>query len=333
MVSTPGAGRRHLSWSDFKGYLDTGVPINHPIPGTPRVILFTDPLYGRIGIRCPASPTDAIPVSPLENLLIRKVQVHKGRAIEVMIVSPPLFLDAYPVLCTIADRIQLDELAPGRAINETIRKLGHLLRKEDSPSRELEVGLLGEVALVAALIGMLDPASAVTAWRGSDGEEHDFDIAQGDLEVKTTTSEQRAHWISSVTQLVPTGTRPLWLLSMQVTRAGDSGTSLSDLVERVRAAVGNSATADQFEQRLLASGWREAFAETANAKWRLRTQPALFRVSGAFPRLVPDLLSGVGVDMDMVTHVRYRIDLTNRQPDRPNQTLHQALMAVEEKLT
>jgi hypothetical protein len=180
---------------------------------------------------------------------------------------------------------------------------------------------------------MQDPASAVTAWRGSHGEEHDFEVAQGDLEVKTTTSEQRAHWISSVTQLVPTGTRPLWLLSMQVTRAGDSGTSLSDLVERVRAAVGNGATADQFEQRLHARGWREAFGETAIAKWRLRTQPALFRVSGTFPRLVPGLLSGVGVDMDAVTHVRYCIDLTTRQPDRLDQTLDQALTAVEEQLT
>src|SRR5690242_20236961 len=164
MVSTAEVGRRHLSSADFKGYLDTGVPINHPIPGTPRVILFTDPVYGRIGIRCPTNATDTVPASSLENLAIRKVQVQEQRAIEVMIVSPPLFLDAYPVLCTIADRIQLDAFAPGRAITETIRKLGHLLRREDAPSRELEVGLLGEVALVAALVRRQDPASAVTAW-------------------------------------------------------------------------------------------------------------------------------------------------------------------------
>jgi hypothetical protein len=332
MASAPGVGRRHLSSADFKSYLDTGVPINHPIPGTPGIILFTDPLYGRIGIRCPASPTDAVPATSLENLTIRRVKIGDRRAIEVTVTSPPLFLDAYPLLCTIADRIQLDDFAPGKAIAETIRKLGHLLRREDSPSRELEVGLLGEVALVATLILMQDPTSAVSAWRGSDREEHDFDIAQSDLEVKTTTSEQRAHWISSVTQLVPTGTRPLWLLSMQVTRAGESGTSLSDLVKKVRAVVGNGAMADQFEQRLNASGWREAFAETAIAKWRLRTQPALFRVADTFPCLVPDVLRGAGVDLDMVTHVRYRIDLTNRQPDRPDQTLDLAVTAMKETL-
>lgn len=332
MASASRVSRRHLSSADFKRYLDTGVPINHPIPGTPRIILFSDPLYSRIGIRCPASPTDAVSAISLENLTIQKVQVREGRAIEVAIISPPLFLDAYPLLCTIADRIQLDDFAPGKAITETIRKLGHLLRREDQPSRELEVGLLGEVALVAALITMQDPASAVRAWRGSDGEEHDFDIAESDLEVKTTTSEQRAHWISSVTQLVPTGTRPLWLFSMQVTRAGESGISLSDLVRKVRRAVDNSVDADQFEKRLNASGWREAFAETAITKWRLRTQPALFRVAGTFPRVVPAVLSGAGVDLDMVTHVRYRIDLTNRQPSRPDQTLDQAITAVKETL-
>lgn len=306
--------------------------MNHPIPGTPRVILFTDPPHGRIGLRCPAVPADAVPASSLENLAIRKVQINEQRLIEVAVTSPPLFLDAYPLLCAIADRIQVEGLAPSIAITTSIRKLGHLLNREDAPSRELEIGLLGEMALVAALIRMQDPWSGVAAWRGSSGEEHDFDVAQGDLEVKTTSSEQRTHWISSITQLVSTGTRPLWLLSMQVTRAGEGGTTLCDLVRRVRAGVGDGATADQLEQRLHASGWREAFFDTTSTRWRLRTTPALFQVSGTFPRLFPDLLSGAGVDMDTVTDVRYRIDLTNRQSDVPNEELGQTLVAVEEEL-
>lgn len=326
-------GRRHLSVTDFKSYLDTDVPINHPIPGAPRVILFTDPLNDQIGIRCPVISTDTLPASSLENLVVRRVQVYEQRLIEVVVVTPTLFLDAYPLLCTIADRIQVDGQAPDRAIAETIHKLGHLLRREDAPSRELEVGLLGEVAIVAALIKRQDQVSGITAWRGSDGEEHDFDVAQGDLEAKTTTSEQRAHWISSITQLVPTGTRPLWVLSMQVTRAGQGGTSLSDIVRRVREMISNGAAADQFEQRLYASGWREAFADTVITKWRLRTKPALFRVSGTFPRLVPDLLSTADIDMNTVTQVRYQIDLTTRQPDVPSQGLDLVLTAVEEELT
>jgi hypothetical protein len=333
MANTREAGRRHLSTSDFKNYLSTGVPINHPIPGLPRVILFIDPLHGRIGIRCPITLTETVPASSLENLTIQKIQLHEQRSIEVAVVSPQLFLDAYPLLCTIADRIQVDGIAPSKAIAQTIRKLGHLLRKEDVPSRELEVGLLGEIALVAALIRMHSPEFGISAWRGSNSEEHDFDVAQGDLEVKTTTSEQRAHWISSVTQLVPTGTRPLWVLSMQITYAGEGGTTLSDILRRVRVSIGSDATADQFEQRLHASGWRETFLETATTKWRLRTKPALFKVSGSFPRIVPDLLSGVGVDMETVTHVRYRIDLTNRQPDVPSQGLSRYLAAVGEELT
>jgi len=268
----------------------------------------------------------------LENLTIQKIQIHGQRMLEVAVTSPPLFLDAYPLLCAVADRIQVERLAPGRAIAETIRRLGHLLRREDSPSRELEVGLLGELALVAALISVQDPSSGVAAWRGSDGEEHDFDVTQNDLEVKMTSSERRAHWISSLTQLVPTGNRPLWVLSMQVTKAGENGTSLCDLVRWVRGSIGDGATPDQFEQRLCASGWREAFRDTATTPWRLRTKPALFRVSSTFPRLVPDLLSGGGIDLDAVTHVRYRIDLTNRQPDVPSAELRDALAALEEEL-
>ena len=36
---------------------------------------------------------------------------------------------------------------------------------------------------------------AIAAWRGPNGDEHDFDIGSGDLEVKATLSEKRVHWM------------------------------------------------------------------------------------------------------------------------------------------
>ena len=64
----------------------------------------------------------------------------------------------------------------------------------------------------------------MNSWRGPIGEEHDFGMSAPDVEVKTTLGERREHWISTATQLVPTGDRPLYLLSIQLTSAAlDSG--------------------------------------------------------------------------------------------------------------
>ncbi len=138
------------------------------------------------------------------------VHISGSRHVQLEVKDPDLFTDAYPVLCAVADRVQLDGQTIGTAISSTLRQLGHLLRAEDALSREAETGLVGELALLTGMIGVYGPADAVKTWRGGHGEEHDFGLPGVDLEVKTTISERRVHWVSSLTQLVPTGDRPLF---------------------------------------------------------------------------------------------------------------------------
>jgi hypothetical protein len=65
------------------------------------------------------------------------------------------------------------------------------------------------------------------------------------MEVKTTLSEKRMHIIGSLTQLVPTGSTPLFVLSLQLTGAG-AGTGhtgyedMSDQFLAVLPAQGDS---------------------------------------------------------------------------------------------
>ena len=63
-------------------------------------------------------------------------------------------------------------------------------------------------------------------------------MSEADLEVKTTTGERREHWISTTTQLVPTGDRPLYLLSIQLTAAAlDAGHTLPSLIASARSTL------------------------------------------------------------------------------------------------
>src|SRR5262249_49154026 len=127
----------------------------------------------------------------------------------------------------------------------------------------------------------------------------------------TTSSEHRTHWIASLTQLVPTGNRPLWLVSHQLTRAGaGEGRSLPDLVADVRAVVGEGHARDSFERRLTTAGWADAYERTVRDRWLRRAPSIAFPVGVDFPRLTPALLSDTGFSLVRISDVRYRIDLT-----------------------
>lgn len=316
---------RHLSPAGFARYLRSSAPLEHPIPGEPRLVLFIDPIKSRVGLRGPARPNEHPSPSGLQRLTVQVVHRDGGRMIEVAVTDPRLFEDAFPVLCAVADRVQLAGRPMSVALTETLRRLGHLLKPESNLPRDIEISLLGELCMLAGIAHAIDAPTALSAWRGAADEEHDFGLELGDLEVKSTTSERRAHWISSLTQLVPTASRPLWLVSFQVTSAGARGTTLAQLVARVRDLFTEEPLRRSFDEQLHMAGWRSRHASNGeHRRWRLRSSVGLYEVTGGFPRLTPDLLCSAGVALRHITDVSYRLDLT----DLPTATASPALSAV-----
>jgi hypothetical protein len=325
---------RHLSPASFARYLQSSAPIEHPIPGEPRLVLFIDPTKSRIGLRGPARPNEHPSPSGLQRLTVQVVYRDGGRMIEVAVTDPRLFEDAFPVLCAVADRVQLAGRPMGVALTETLRRLGHLLSPEDDLPRDVEISLLGELCTLAGIARAIDAPTALSAWRGAAGEEHDFGLELGDLEVKSTTSERRAHWISSLTQLVPTAPRPLWLMSFQVTSAGTGGTTLARLVARVRDLFTDESSRRSFDEQLHMVGWQSRHASKGeHRRWRLRSPPCLYEVTASFPRLTPDMLSSAGVALQHITDVNYRLDLTDLPAATPSPPLSAVITYAQKELT
>ncbi|PPK71178.1 putative PD-(D/E)XK family protein DUF4420 [Actinokineospora auranticolor] len=240
-----------------------------------------------------------------------------------MVTVPALFQAAYPLLCSIADRVQLDGIRPADALALTLREFAALLRREDAFPREREIGLFGELLSLAGLVCTEGVAAALAAWRGPGREEHDFGLPGHDLEVKTTSGERRTHWVESLTQLVPTRDRPLWLVSHQLTQAGvGTGARLPELIGRVRGLVGAGASRDDLESGLVAWGWDDDLTDRCETGWTRRTSSAVYSVDECFPRLTPDSLASAGVALDRLAEVRYRVDLTGLAPiGRPARSL------------
>ncbi|MGW4740198.1 PD-(D/E)XK motif protein [Nocardia xishanensis] len=318
MTENNSVDRRHLSAEGFDQYVDNRVPMTLPVPGTPAASVFINPITPELGLRIEIPSVSAAPDTGLSNIATRVTTFDGHWYLEVVVTNVALFRDAYPVLCAMIDRVQLDGMKPVVALRATLAKLSSLLLSPATLSREREVGLFGELLVLGGLLGPLGARDALQAWRGGDAEEHDFGLSELDIEVKTTSGERRTHWIESLTQLVPTGVRPLWVVSHQITPAGGgAGRTLPELVDIIRSQVSDDALRDKFETELVGSGWYESARDQLSTVWTRRTPSVPHAVVGDFPRLTPDAIRTDWVPMGRIPDVKYRINLDGLETTQP----------------
>ncbi|WBQ07813.1 PD-(D/E)XK motif protein [Kribbella sp. CA-293567] len=216
--------------------------------------------------------------------------------------------EVYPVLCAIADKVQLDGTSFAGAVESVLSGLSDILAGRKGLSLEEQIGLFGELVVLLSLAKHLGVSDAVTAWTGPKGEEHDFGLPETDLEVKTTMTEHRRHWISGLTQLTPTGDRSLHLLSLQITSAGlGGGVSLAELVETIRSLP--DMPAGRIDELLDRAGWRDWYGGLYDDRWQLRTPAETYVVNDEFPALTASRIGAVMPDIGRLVELRYRIDL------------------------
>lgn len=220
--------------------------------------------------------------------------------------------EAYLFVCDIIDRVQLMNETLATATDVVLQGMGALIRRQSSLSREAELGLMGELLVLNKLIDRLTPSTALEAWRGPDAEEHDFTLEAVDLEVKTTSSEERAHWITSAEQLTPVRNRPLTLVSIQLTpKLGEGSISLPKLVRFLEQRCEQHV--QHFLNKLEALGYSDSDSDLYTTEWALRTSVACFRVDATFPKITSVELSKLGLGPESITALRYRVSLVGVQ--------------------
>jgi hypothetical protein len=323
---------RHLSPGTLLDHWNSGVPVRIPVAGEPHLALLINPLKSCLTLRTPVAAQATPRANALANIRV-EVSVDNGvRYLDISTTDDRLIIEGYAMLSAIADRIQLDGADPLRALEETLATWRSILATRLRMTAEAEVGLVGELMVLEALIGGGGSMSAAS-WRGGDAEEHDFGLPDVDAEVKTTAGERRQHWIHGLGQLVPTGKTPLWLLSLQITRAGaGDGRTLPELIDELSALV-TVGERNRFERVLHQLGWQEDQRDLFPERWRLRSIPAAFRVDHTFPRLTAADLTRASVDVSAIRQVSYEIDLTERSPSKdPPASLTKTLAEMETNL-
>ena len=288
-------------------YLDKRIDGELSVPGRPAARIVVDGKRGRLGMRVPADgPPPTLP--PLENISFTDLLEDGQVWFELSVSAAANPTDVYAVLCGVLDRIQLEHQQFAQAVTGVLASLRHMLVMGERLTREQQVGLLGELLTLVSAVAWVGEKAAASAWRGQAREEHDFGFAHIDVEVKTTTSERRRHLISGASQLMPTGGRPLYLLSIQLTAAGaQSGLTLPWLVERARQATASDP--DIISRSLHAAGYRDEDAPSYLASWVLRTAPRFFAVDDAFPAITPYRLAQSVPRVELIEEIHYRVNL------------------------
>ncbi|OQQ26350.1 hypothetical protein A6411_18925 [Prescottella equi] len=207
------------------------------------------------------------------------------------------------------------------ATHGSVRTFKDLLAKRRGLTPEREQGLIGELLLLSHLLDTVGEHEAIQAWLGPQSEEHDFVLAACDAEVKTTVSEKRVHLINSATQLQPSPQRVLWLISIQLTKAGAAGdsTSLAMLVGAIRGRLGGGR--ERFLEYLVSLGWRDDDADLYQTRYMLRSRPAAYLVDEEFPAITQPRIDMVVPQPHFVGGISYRIDVSSLPASEPPQPL------------
>lgn len=181
-----------------------------------------------------------------------------------------------------------------------------LVPKSEGPGKHQIVGLVGELLLLDEL-AEVEP-DACRMWRGPLGERHDF--RAGTLAVEVKTSSRAANEVMRVTSidqlLEPDGGE---LVLFRYTLEGSTGGQLSvgslfaSLVKRVSDPL-------QLRDLVTRAGCSDPGSEEWNGSTFSLEETRAYRVTSAFPRLVPTSLSA-GSLATGVSAVEYDVDLSS----------------------
>lgn len=300
---------RHLNFDTLDSLWSNTAPILLPIPGNPACQLRLEPTERRLTLITPYSYPEP-DVSKLKNISFSSLLSDGDELAEISVYVDGNIRGAYGLVASIVDEIQIEGLSLASAVATSVTRHRGVFTSRASMPLERELGLYGELLFLEFLINSVGPHSGISAWLGPWSEEHDFSFSDVSLEVKTTSSERRRHFIHGFGQLVPTGHKPLSLVSIQVTRTNkDSGRSLPQLVSDVRSSSkGHRA---QLDERLVLWGWDDDSIDLYPTVWVLRSTPAAFDVDVTFPKITLESIASSASNSALIADLSYTVDLTS----------------------
>lgn len=178
---------------------------------------------------------------------------------------------------SVVARVQTSDEPPHVALLRSLDDWKRLMRPARSVTEESARGIFGELH-VLGMLADVNPHFAVEAWSGPTGSVHDFQTANGDLEVKTSAREGLEIVVSSLAQLDVIDRTQLVLVRVQVV-SSPTGMTLSDMANVLAARGCNKA---ELVRRISEAGVMLG-VDRDDHRFVVLGRPILWRVDDGFP--------------------------------------------------
>lgn len=305
-----------LAWERLSDHIQSRVPVLLPMGGSRGAVVGYEPQAQRLFVRLVSEAGPLTAASPYAELHVEARQEGGKPVMEVFTTAPHLFKEFHRFAGLLTEEYERPSLTAADAFSAVVERWRELTLRRDLLSADEQIGLAGELAVLAALAGKEGPQS-IAAWTGripGGPERHDFRIGTVDLEVKSTRSSKRQHVIHGLRQLEPSAGHTLFVVSLRFESAGlGSGLALGERVSQVRELLRvRPASAREFEEKLVAARYDDRDQPHYDERTILADTPMLIPVDDAFPRLVPASLRvalGDHLAARIAYDVTYRIDV------------------------
>lgn len=299
----------HLDPRTVEDYFRLGVKTAFPLLQSPFVRMQIDPSRDEIELMTPAEGSDP-EVTAFERLSFARVSQGDQEWFRLTVDAHDMHYEGYVLIESVVDQLRAGA-SFRHSVSEAVFALKDLVASRRRLTEEKEIGLIGELLVLRHAVEATDETTAIGSWLGPLAEEHDFAFADFDAEVKTTKSESRTHLIGSDTQLEPSPGRPLHLVSVQVTRAGnaDAGFTLPTLIGELRSLLDQ--TLRTFDAALEGLGWHPEDADLYKVPYSLRSTPRAYFVDDEFPAITSARLDQIVPKRPHVSSVTYRVNVTD----------------------
>lgn len=308
-----------LNPDTLERYFRSGAVTTHLVSDSPEAIVRIDGAGQKISLLTPDTGMvqDTAVMKRVSTGLERRNGSDWAR---ITIDARNMYTEAYGLMLSVVQAMR-GGATFAAATSAAMTNMKALLAAKPQIPEPKQIGLVGELLLFRSLLGEFDEQSVIEWWLGPLAEERDYAFPAFDAEVKATVSEVRSHVINGADQLEPSPGRQLWLMSIQITRAGGdpNGFTLPGLIQEIREQL--STTRDRFMTYLASQNWDDDDAAMYPTAYILRTTPAAYLVDDSFPAITGTRLASVVPNSDLVSAVTYRVDVSSRTPGDPGDPL------------
>lgn len=300
-------------------YFRSGVVTTHHMSQDPEVLFVIDGPGQKISVLTPRNGM-VLDTSTLKRVGTGTEMRGGVEYARLTLDARGMYAEAYGLVLSILQAMR-GGATFAAASSAAMTNMKALLAANPRISDEKQTGMVGELLLFRALLDAYDEYTIIDWWLGPLAEERDYAFPGFDAEVKTTLSETRTHVIHGAGQLEPSPGRDLWLLSIQITRAGGDpkGVTLPGLIQEIRDRL--TGTRDRFLTYLASEGWDDDDLAMYPTAYVPRTTPAAYLVDEDFPAVTPGRLHASVPHSDLVSDVTYRVDVSSRTSGDPGEPL------------